>query len=189
MINDPIYNHLRELSWRRKLTASEEVELRAWLAAHPEAQSDWEAETGLNDTLGLLPEAVVSSNFTARVLAAVQRQEAAELRRSRGLRMAWWRRLASKAALAAIVLAAGIFSYHHFQAARIRQEAQMQAEARTRLEARMQAEARMRAEVVNGLVTISNVPSLPDPEALEDFDAIWLMAPLYADDKLLTLLK
>src|ERR1035437_9606030 len=37
MTNDPIYNHLRELGWRRKLTGAEEAQLRAWLAARPEA--------------------------------------------------------------------------------------------------------------------------------------------------------
>ena len=43
MSSDPIYDQLRELSWRRKLTGAEEARLRAWLAAHPEAQADWEA--------------------------------------------------------------------------------------------------------------------------------------------------
>jgi anti-sigma factor RsiW len=165
MINDPAFNRLRETSWQRKLTASEEVELRNWLAAHPEAQSDWEAETGLNEALGLMPEAVVSSNFTARVLQTIQFEEAAELRRGPGPRMVWWRRLAPKVALAGIIAAAGLFSYHHFHA------------------------ARMRAEMAQGLVAVSRAPSVPGPEVLEDFDVIWLMAPLYADDKLLTLLQ
>ena len=61
MTNDPIYNHLRELSWRRKLTAAEEAELRAWLAAHPEAQVDWEVEAGLNAALGALQDVPVVS--------------------------------------------------------------------------------------------------------------------------------
>ena len=47
---------------------------RAHLAAHPEAQADWEAEAGLNDALGRLPDVAVSSNFTARVLQAVERE-------------------------------------------------------------------------------------------------------------------
>ncbi len=81
MSNDPTYNRLRELSWRRKLTGAEEAELRAWLAAHPDAQADWEAEAGLNAALGRLPDAPVPSNFTARVLQAVEREAAAELRR------------------------------------------------------------------------------------------------------------
>ena len=65
MTDDPIYNRLRELSWRRQLTAPEKAELRAWLTAHPEAQSEWEAEAGLNATLRRLPDAPVPGNFTA----------------------------------------------------------------------------------------------------------------------------
>ena len=172
MIDDATYNHLRELSWRGKLTPSEELELRAWLAAHPDAQSDWEAEAGLNEVLGLMPEAAVSSNFTARVLQTIQQEETSKPRREREPRLAWWRRLTTKIALAGtIVLAAAVFSYHHFHAARV------------------QAEARARAEMAQGLVAVSRAPSVPGPEVLEDFDVIWVMAPLYADDKLLTLLK
>ena len=89
MTNDPIYNRLRELSWRRELTAAEEAELRAWLAAHPEAQADWEAEAGLNEALRQLPDAPVPSNFTARVLQAVER-EAALRERRRGARWRVW---------------------------------------------------------------------------------------------------
>ena len=92
MTNDPIYNHLRELSWRRKLTGAEEAELRAWLAAHPEAQADWEAEAGLNAALGRLPDVPVPSNFTARVLQAAEREAAAELRRP-GWKWRVWPRL------------------------------------------------------------------------------------------------
>src|SRR5207247_5047623 len=131
-------------------TPSEELELRAWLAAHPDAQSDWEAEAGLNEVLGLMPEAAVSSNFTSRVLQTIQQEEISKLRRERGPRLAWWRRLTAKIALAGtIVLAAAVFSYHHFQAAR------MQAEARAR------AEAQARAEMAQGLVAVSRAPSVP----------------------------
>src|SRR5437667_12737472 len=100
MMNDPVHNHLRELSWRRRLTSSEEAELRAWLAAHPEAQAQWEAEAGLNDALGLLPDAPLGSNFTARVLQAVQLEAAASTRHRRRLRLISWGRLASRLGLA-----------------------------------------------------------------------------------------
>ena len=86
MTNDPIYNRLRELSWRRRLTGPEEAELRAWLSAHPEAQADWDAEAGLNASLCQLPDAPVPNNFTARVLHAVEREAAAE---SRGPEKKW----------------------------------------------------------------------------------------------------
>src|ERR1035437_6364542 len=111
MTDDPIYNHLRELSWRRKLTAAEEAQLQAWLAAHPDAQLDWEAEAGLTATLAALPDAPVPSNFTARVLQAAERETAAEQRRS-GWNWAGWlrRRWLPKVALTASVLCAGVVS-------------------------------------------------------------------------------
>src|SRR5437879_4269236 len=114
MMNDPVYNHLRELSWRRRLAAREEAELRTWLAAHPEAQAEWEAEAGLNDALGLLSDAPLGSNFTARVLRAVQLEAAASVRRRRRLQIIWWARLAARPGLAVIVAAAGFFSYQQF---------------------------------------------------------------------------
>src|SRR6266581_310146 len=76
MKNDPQYQRLLESSWRRELTEAEAAELRAWLAAHPEAQSDWMLEEGLNSALRGLSNAPVSSNFTARVVQAVERDVA-----------------------------------------------------------------------------------------------------------------
>src|SRR2546427_12592788 len=90
MKNDPLYNSLRERSWRRKLSLAEETELRAWLEAHPESQGDWEAELGLTQGLGRLPDAPVPSNFTARVLEAVERETAAGESRARGSKWRAW---------------------------------------------------------------------------------------------------
>ncbi len=165
MIDDSTYRRLRELIWRRKLTEGEEAELRAWLAAHPEAQLDWDAEASLNDALGLLPEAVVPSNFTARVLRAVKLDEAAELRRGRRLQVTWWRRLVTKIAFAAVLLVVGVFSYQQIQAARIR------------------------SEVAKGLVFVSKAELPPAPEDFEDFNVIRIMPQLYADEDLLALLQ
>jgi hypothetical protein len=148
MTNDPIFNHLRELSWRRKLTGAEEAKLRAWLAAHPEAQADWEAEAGLNAALGRLPDVPVPSNFTSRVLQAAGREAAKELRRGER-RGPFWRRLRwlPKVAFAAIVLGVGLVSYRQIRAVRF-------------------------AEYAQSVAAVSDVSSLPSPEILEDFDAI-----------------
>src|SRR5438105_13622263 len=78
MANDPLYNHLREINWRRKLSAAEARQMRQWLEGHPEAHADWEAELALGEGLGRLPDAPVPSNFTARVLQAVGREQAVE---------------------------------------------------------------------------------------------------------------
>ena len=174
MTNDPVYKHFVELSWRRKLSPAEEVELSAWLQSHPEAQAAWESEAGLNDVLDLLPEAPLANNFNARVMQQVERENAAQLRHTRRGQLTGWRRWIPRIALAAVVATAGAFSYAHFHAAQIR--AQREA-------------ARVRAEVVQGLGTISQVPSLPTPDILEDFEMIRILSPLLADEKLLTLLQ
>ena len=167
MTNDPTYSRLRDLSWRRKLTAVEAAELRAWLAVHPAAQADWEAEAGLNEALGQLPDAPVPSNFTARVLQGLERDRAAELRRQRQPWQVWlgWRWL-PKAAVVAVILGTGMVSYQ-----------QVTSVAR-------------RAEYVRSVAVVSSVASLPGPEILQDFDAIRVSNPIPgADEELLVALQ
>ena len=69
----------------RPLTAAEQTRVAAHLAAHPEAQVEWETEQSLNQLLDRVPDAQVPSNFTAQVLAAVDREAAAATRRARPL--------------------------------------------------------------------------------------------------------
>ena len=159
MSNDRIYKHLRELSWRRKLTGPEQAELRAWLATQPETQVDWETEAGLNAALGRLPDVPVPGNFTARVLQAAEREAAAEQRRSGWIWGGWPRlRWLPKVAFAAVILGAGLVSYRQLQAARLR-------------------------EYAHSVAAVSNVSSLPGPEILEDFDAIRVSNPTPLPDE------
>jgi hypothetical protein len=167
MTNDPTYDRLRELSWRRQLTAGEAAELCAWLAAHPDAAGEWEAEAVMNEALGQLADAPVPSNFTARVLQTLERESAAESRRRWGRWQLWvrWRWL-PRMAVAAVVLVAGLFSYE--QATR----------------------AARRAEYAKSVAAVSDVASLPGPEVLKDFDAIRVSNPSSApDEELLSALK
>src|ERR1039457_2212594 len=100
-MNDP-FSKLRETSWRRELTSAEESALRDWLAEHPEAREDWEADAALNRVLERLPEAPVPSNFTARVIQAVELEKAVALREPES-RWKWvWRSFVPKVALAAV---------------------------------------------------------------------------------------
>ena len=104
MNHDPAYNQLRELNWRRKLTAAEEAELRACLAANPEALEEWKTDAALGEVLDRLPEAPMPSNFTARVLQTVERETA---ERARAPRWSWsWRVLLPRAAVVVAVLGA-----------------------------------------------------------------------------------
>src|SRR5260370_13197637 len=109
MGTDPFYEKLREISWRRKLNSAEERELRDWLATHPEAQESLEFETGLTEALGKMGDVPVASNFTARVLQAVERETKAE---ARAQESQWniWRRLPRwlpKVASATVAVVAG----------------------------------------------------------------------------------
>jgi anti-sigma factor RsiW len=165
MTNDPIYDHLRELSWRRQLTGAEAAQLRAWLTAHPEAQADWEADAGLNAALSRLPDVPVPTNFTARVVQAAEREAAAELRQP-GWKWGGWPRLRwlPRIALTATVVSAGVVS------CLVIQDVQ-------------------RKNLAEGVAVVSAVSSLPGPDVLKDFDAIRASnANPTADEQLLTAL-
>jgi len=120
MTDDPFYREMRELAWRRKLNPEEEARLAEWLTAHPGFQAEWDSEAGLNELLAGLPNVPVANNFTARVLAAAQSDTTHSQDKLFGARRAaaWWRRWMPRAALAAVVVAAGLLSYNHFQSAR-----------------------------------------------------------------------
>jgi anti-sigma factor RsiW len=166
-MNDPLYDRLRELGWRRELTAREEAEVHAWLAAHPEMRADWEAEAALNLALERLPDAPVPSNFTAQVLSRIDGMKPETAGSSgRGSEWRWlWHSLLPKAAVAAVALVVGLFSYEEHRAVQ-------------------------RAELARNVAVISGFAATQNPEALMDFDAIRRLgqtAP--ADEELLALLK
>lgn len=167
MNNDPVYQRLRESAWRRKLTDAEQVELRAHLTSHPETRADWDHEVALSGLLTWLPDAPVPSNFTARVLQAVERDTAAgDRERTPQWNWFWfWRRLIPRFALAVVVVATGWFAFQW--------RAQVQ-----------------RLKLAESVAAVAEVRSLPGPQSLEDFEAINLLPPMPpADDDLLALMK
>jgi anti-sigma factor RsiW len=163
MKENELHFKLRESSWRRKLTEAEQAGLRAYLAAHPGAHADWELESALNAALTRLPEVSVPSNFTARVLQAVEREEA----RPRAWSWRWnWHVLVPRVAFAAAVIAfTGVaFQYHETY--------------------------RQRTELARDVAFVTRGQPMPSPEALENFDAIRRMSqPQHADDELLVLMQ
>ena len=164
MSNHAVYERIREQGWRRPLSPAEKAELSAWLDAHPEAQADWEAEAGLNQALERLPQAPVPSNFTTRVMQAVERETG---RRNQAPR-SWigvWRRWMPRAALAVLLVGVALLSHQRIEHAR-------------------------RVEMAQSLATVADISSLPSPLILKDFDAILALdhAPV-ADEELLTLLQ
>jgi len=164
-MNEFDYKTLLEKRWRHKLTAAEEASVRAWLAQHPESRVDWDLETQLSEALEKLPDAPVPSNFTARVLQAIEREESAP--RPSPSRTPWFLRFLMPRIAVAIV-AVGIFVVYH---------------EHTAVTAR-------RAEAVQGVKVVSGVSSLPGPEILQDFDTIrQLPASTGPDKELIALMK
>ncbi|MBI3851951.1 MAG: hypothetical protein HY298_16970 [Verrucomicrobia bacterium] len=165
-MNDPLYHQLRELSWRRKLTDAEEAQIRAFLAAHPEAQTDWEREVGLNRLLEHLPDVPVASNFTARVLQAVEREAGQQARAAKFMRKLWWPAVGwlPRAAVVAVVLCIGVFGYHHHRVT-------------------------VRKQMAKSLAPVSNIISFTSLEIWEHFDDINRLSqtPPQADRELLAL--
>ncbi len=161
MKNDAFLSKLRELNWRRQLTDAEQAELRAYFAAHPEARANWEMESALNATFARLPDAPMPSNFTARVLQAIEREAARPHGRS------WnWRMLVPRIAFAAVVVSfTGVAIHHH--------ETYLQ-----------------RVALVKSVALATRGQPVPSPEALENFDAIRRMSqPQHADNELLALMQ
>jgi len=156
-------SQLRESGWRRKLTEAEQAELHAYLAAHPDARADWEMESALNAALTRLPDANVPSNFTARVLQAVEHEAA----RPRARSWHWnWHTLVPRVAFAAAVIAFAGLAFQHHEI------------------------YRQRTALARNVALVTRGQPMPSPEALENFDAIRRMSqPQHADDELLVLMR
>jgi len=164
MGTDPIYEKLREISWRRKLTSAEERELREWLVAHPEVHESFELETGLTEALGKMADVPVASNFTARVVKAVELEGIAEARgkhSSASLRRRLPRWLPRIASATIVVMAGSAYLYNYNVGAWQRDLVQR----------------------------VAKVP-LPNPEILTNFEAIRIVSATPApDEQLLALFK
>jgi len=167
-MNDDLYNDLLEASWQRKLTAEEEAQLRGWLAAHPEKQPRWEEELALNQQLERLPNAPLASNFTAQVLGKLDlelRREEREPARP-GKFTSWWHGLVPRfASVLLLGLLAGT--------------------------AIVQYRERQREEMAEGIMRVTPVASVLQPEVLQNFDAIRHLShvPTVSDEELLAALQ
>lgn len=164
-----IKDELLRLSLRRDLTPDEELRIEAVLAAHPELRPQWEKDRAFGGALRHLPDVPLASNFTARVLQAIDAEDAREQREM--TRPSAWRRLAARfkprLSWAALLLAAaGLAVYQHHSAQRQEFVVDAQGVART-------------------------LAVVPDPKLLQDFDAINQFREVSAasDDQLLTVLQ
>lgn len=165
MNQDPVYQKLREIGWRRPLTASEQVELRKWLAAHPEAQAEVEADEMLNAALVKLPDAPMPSNFTARVLQRIGQEAAAERRSAPSQHSSkWWRAFLPRFAVATVLVVGGAIAYRG-------------------------SVAKQNQALVKTAQEVAAIESFSDPTVMADFDVIASLSPAAAavDENLLAL--
>ena len=159
MKDKPTSDELREILWRRPLTEAE----RARAAGQPVLRAELELEARLNHSLAQLPEVKVSSNFTARVLQAIDRDEARP--QTAGWRWSWPRWLPRMAVGTAMVAFVAV-SWQHYE---VNQH---------------------RAAIANSLAQVAVASSVPAVEALDNYDAIQRMGQAqHADEALLALMQ
>jgi negative regulator of sigma E activity len=144
-----------EALWRRKLSEAGRVPLRG--------QPELELEARLTDALAKISDATVPSNFTARVLAAIELEDL-QAARSRGWTLNWRAWLPRVAVTAAVLVFAGM----SFQ----------------RYEANSQ-----RVALARDVARVAVAQPLPSVDALENLDTIQRMSQPHADEELLALLQ
>ena len=153
-------DELIRLSMKPVLSPDDEARLEAYLAAHPEVRAAWEEDRALGRVLQSLPDVPVSSNFTARVLQAVDLEEASAERARRSWFPRGWPRL-GWATVAALVAVLGVQEWRNIK----------------------------RAQLIKDVTFVSSdITKLPSAEVLRDFDVIQQL-PSVSDDELLIALR
>ena len=160
-MNQTEFQQIKEAAWRRTLSQTEEAAIRAYLAANPDALTDWDEEMALSRCMMDLPDAPVSSNFASRVLQAVEREVTRDDRVKSivPFRLNWLPRVA----IACLFLGVGIFSGHEYREAK-------------------------RIEIARDVAVVSSAATFPQ-EWLQDFDAINRLSEPPVDDELLAALQ
>jgi hypothetical protein len=165
-MQDEHYREIKEAGWRRKLNRDEEAALQKFLAAHPAAREAWGEEAALNRLLERLPIPPVSSNFTARLLQAVQSAPVRHSWRDWFAPAQWLpESLAGQVAMCSMMVCLGLFSFREYQVIH-------------------------RARIARQLAGVSRLAALPSMEWLKDFDTINGISQVkVADDELLAALE
>ena len=124
-------------------------------------EPDNQIDQRLDALLRALPDRPVASNFTARVLQAVERGEKQPRKLSGQLLRVWLPR----AAVAVLALGLGMFGY-------------------------LQYDHHARAKLAKSVAAVSQVSSLPRPDVLQDFEVVLRLSRTPpADEELLALLQ
>ena len=160
-MNETPEDELMRLSLRARLTPEEESHLESLLAAHPQARAAWEENRALGRALQALPDVPLASNFTARVLQAVDLDAAREARPRRS----WFRVLLPRLSWTAAAVLLAFFGVQEYRAVK-------------------------RLELAKD-VSLMEMAKLPGADVLQDFDAISQLQQVAAtsDEELLKALQ
>lgn len=152
-----------EQVWRRNPAASGRTGPQTRLATDPQARAERALEMALTSMLDRLPPVPIPSNFTSRILQAVEREKADQTLKPAGLRPGW-RSWFPRAAFAGLLLGTGGIVYHQIIIGK-------------------------RLALARDVAAISQSGLWPAPEVLQDFDTIQQINPTpAADTELLALL-
>lgn len=148
-MNGPEFDELLKKQMRGSLTAEDDTALQARFRHDSSAEAAWEEDLRLNQLLQQVPDAPISSNFTARVLGAIELEEKKEARRSPWRGVGQWLRvgLARKAALATIIAGVSMLTYHQYRSG-------------------------VREEMARNAAAVSSIAALPSVDVLENFEII-----------------
>lgn len=165
-MQNPEFDRLMDSLWRRPLTPDQEAQLRQHLASHPQARAQWDQELALTRALNRLPPAPISSNFTPRVMQAVQCPPARRPWQPRFDFASWlpsgWR---PRLALGAAMLCLSLLTIHQYQDFQ-------------------------RKQMARDLASVSRLAALPPVDWLQNFDTInRLNRVKVADEDLLLVLQ
>lgn len=169
-MNEHEQNELWEKSLRDRLTPGEQVQLDAWLATRPDLFAQWEEEKALCQVIRQLPDAPVSSNFTALVMQAVAQEERAVQRTDApvtGSFMAWLRQhLVQLTASTAVVALAAVLAL---------QQAPTSTPVIT---------TDSRQEIADQIKVLADVAPVPSVDVLKDYEAIRRLSQVSAEPDL-----
>lgn len=165
---DPAKKVLQEAVWRSALSPEQAKDLESWLETHPDQCAEWQEEQALTRILARLPEQTVPSNFTARVLDAIDRVEP-QTSRSPGISLLGWLRSMGwvpRLTGVAVLVVAGYLGHHQYQTSQ-------------------------RATLARDVAQVSELAeAVPSVEIFQDFDAIRnLQSAAVPDEELLALLQ
>lgn len=161
--------NLKDLARLRPLTAGEQDRLNRFLEAIPQARTDWEEDMALSRLLKRLPDAPLASNFSARVMRAID-AETRPIHRLESGGAGWFRGWVPRFAAGAFVLLIGLGGWHQYQ----------------QLQREKYAES---VAAISEVAAILSVDVLKDSDAIQSFAAAPLPAEFKADDVLLEALR